>query len=147
MKTITREKVVAEIVGYEAYDGTRFDSEKECKEYENSWRQIIKRRFCDLVVAQTNICDLLGIGTEEDLVLCVLLKDKTDVDYANQYMNIDAITYCALFSDDDIGKEVFVYTTYDWEWMTRLGTFDEIVDKMKANIEYVKEKKKENYKK
>lgn len=144
MKEITKERVVKEVVCYEANDGTRFSDRDECRKYENSALNVVKVRFKKLVIGITNECCLMDTGCEDGDWYIVEIKNRDDVNTIAMYGSL--IGYHGdIVTDDDIGKEVII-GTYGDDDIWRAGTLDEIIDRirksyMKTKEMYEKEKR------
>jgi hypothetical protein len=77
MKKITKEHTkVEEYVMYQATDGTEFNSEVECAEYEASARGVLRGRLKEFIVNDRYNCwDLLG-GDEENQCLAIVVPSE-----------------------------------------------------------------------
>lgn len=123
MKEIKETREV--IVGYEALDGTRFQNENECKQYEKSARGAIKAQWQSIAKQQDHY-DCLYISDDD----CIRLIDLNSVErltIANMYAQ--SIGMSAPFSDDMIGKTVAVNTGYDDCDIFGIYTRQQMIDK------------------
>lgn len=50
MKEIKQSRIIEEVTGYEAFDGTVFKTEEECIKYEGTAEAVITKRFFSHVV-------------------------------------------------------------------------------------------------
>lgn len=112
MKTLT--KIITEIIGYEASDGTQFKTKEECEKYEQTAAYVIKERFKKLVVKEIEGCDLTNYGEaffnaapDEDWYYALVeIKNETDLQIAMAYAKLIGTKYN--FNEDMIGKRVIV---------------------------------------
>jgi hypothetical protein len=64
-----------------AYDGTRFDEEDECIEYEDAQRVVLRVRARQMAIKVTNGCELYnGEGFENNEAIVLVPKVKGDVE-------------------------------------------------------------------
>jgi len=138
MKAITTEKVVKEIIGYEAADGTRFATEGECKKYEESYKYILKQRFMELVVGLTTEYGLFGVGNDDVDLYVLTPKTQKDIDYIRQYVGTIDHYAPAKITDDLIGDELVIGIGYD-EWVSVYGTVETLHKGITAGIAYAKD--------
>lgn len=77
MKKITKERTkVEEYVMYQATDGTEFNSEVECANYEASARGVLRGRLKEFIVNDKYDCwDLMG-GNEENKCLAIAVPTE-----------------------------------------------------------------------
>lgn len=136
MREITKERVVKDVIGYEANDGTRFDSKEECQKYEKSALSVVKERFKRLIVGETYEDDLMNAGCEDGIWYIIKIKNGDDVNTAAMYGSLRGCSG-AIVTDDDIGKEVVIGTYDDYFW--RVGTLDEIINRIKTSFNSAKE--------
>lgn len=117
MKEIKRERIVIDVVGYEAVDGTQFDTREECEKYEKiTARAVIVERFKKLVVnyiEETTITDygqsFLGCGCGEGWYFALVkIKDETDLDTLRMYKELTRPSSSQRITEDLIGKEIIV---------------------------------------
>lgn len=115
MEIIKETRMVEEIKGYKAYDGTIFESKEECKKYESTANAVIINRFKQLVVKELEGCEitdwgngLVGIGTDEDWYYALVeIKNESDLMTAQMYQKISGCGKHG-FTEDMIGKRVVV---------------------------------------
>lgn len=138
MKELTREKVVTEITGYQADDGTIFRDREECEKYESTSRAVIKANFEKLVLAENNEYSLFmdyGNGQEDWRIVLIKIKNVDDLAVANMYSQISE-RRDNRFTTDDIGKELIVgvgdnYGTVD---CYVYGTVESLAEKFKRDL-------------
>lgn len=123
MREIKETRMIEEVVGYEAYDGTRFTSKEECRKYEDlTAKDAIIKKFSNLIVAmaeededitKANTCgaeDFVGSGVGEGCGLALVrIKDENDLYICNAYSEITSGKN--RFTEDMIGKEILVCVT------------------------------------
>lgn len=79
MEKITKEKTTFCTV-YKAFDGKEFNTEEECRKYENSAYGVISARYAAIPKVITNEYALLsGFGSEESNIEIVKVRDDSDV--------------------------------------------------------------------
>lgn len=130
MKEIKEIRTIEEVVGYEAFDGTRFVDKDECIKYEKlTAEDVIKRKFADLIVViveedeaitRGNYCDVEFVGSgcgEGNGLALVRIKDENDFNICNAYnklMHPKIVHDEYGFTKDMIGKDVIVLVTNDY---------------------------------
>ena len=128
MKEIKEIRTIEEIVGYEAYDGTRFADKEECMKYEKlTAEKAIKDKFKKLIVGmieELDFCDkgpaYLGSGCGEGMgYALVQIKDEADLNICNAYRELIKYHGERTFTEDMIGKEVLVIVTDDYYYSNR----------------------------
>lgn len=143
MKEIKTTRTIEEVTGYEAFDGTRFSSEVECRKYEDSAEGVIKARAEQYLIGETSIYGLLDEGSDECGVDIYNIPDKEAATIIAQYINIvtgDTNT-CV---DKYIGKELVIFWNYDrdYAWFNTLdGIIKNIKNNYKTAIAYTTERK------
>lgn len=83
MKEIKKEvkrEVVDTIIEYYAYDGTKFDSEEECKKYESTVVCLVNYKVNDCRVGESDDAWKLMGGYEDHSVVAFKPKCESDVD-------------------------------------------------------------------
>ena len=127
MKTIKETKEV--IVGYEALDGTRFDTEKDCRDYENSAVCAIDKQFLDFSSEKRVIYYSVN---EDDSIFLVDITSPERLTLANMWAKAHFGT--TPFKESMIGQKVAVNTGYgcDYEWV--MGTREEMIAAFIKNI-------------
>lgn len=131
MKEITTTKTIT--IGYEAFDGQRFNTAEECTKYEQSAKGVIRKSAEDLMVGKArSVESLYDCFCCED-ALCVW--DITNADHlqiVNQYL--DNIDYGVRVDPKYIGKRVAAIAgAYDG-WATVLGTEEELREQFNARL-------------
>ena len=107
MKAITKTQEI--VVGYEAEDGTWFNSEEQCRAYEQTARSVIKTQWQKL----GNVFNEHNIPFSfEDCVRVIDVKDMNTVVTVNMYGK-ECCWWDSVISSDMIGKRVAVVTGYD----------------------------------
>lgn len=133
MKKIT--KMVEQVIGYKAADGTVFTSELDCKAYENSARAVMAKAKDELVVFHTDAESLFGCETmtsSDYLVEFYRIKNAHDLTVLNQY--VSSLEYAEsnknLVPVDAIGNVVGVSYSYDSEYACYIGTIGEYCNRL-----------------
>jgi hypothetical protein len=112
---------------YEAVDGTQFDSEDECRTYDNSAYGVLKGRLANIAILKTTECDLYnGAGSDENKAYVVIPKDEEEVKTIQQlaYLKAYGEEWKKKYSDMvAVGKVLAVTIAYedDGLWITDLG--------------------------
>lgn len=131
MKEITREKTVVEVRGYEAVDGKWFDTKDACIEYEKSAKCVLAKELEPYKKGETNAYMLYDEeGSEEHAIEMYYIADADVLHKLNIYRNmIDS--HVALIDDKYIGQTVIIFRGYDLDYAFNLGTFEDIVGRMR----------------
>jgi len=147
MKEIVKERVIKEVTGYEATDGTMFKTKEECEKYENSSLAAIRGMFRNLMVdepfPECSIYEDFGYGSEEYFFCVVDIKDEEDLKVALMYQNEVAPNSAIQFNPTMIGKRILVGIG-DWErgteWYGNLcsiqGEIPDLMKKLKKKLTY-----------
>ena len=92
---------------YEAYDGTRFDNENDCVEYETNIKTILKEweNVPKLEYSEESLH--LG-GGYSDVHYVIYCRDEKDVEATNTYLKECGGRVTDLVSSEDVGKRVVV---------------------------------------
>ena len=124
MKTITETKEI--VVGYEAADGTRFASEKECRDYEESAGFVIENQF-RAISAPTNSKPEF-YASEDDYYYLVDLSTPERLTIANMWATrIDKGCKDNLpFKESMLGKKVVVARGWGDDWIWVMGTREDL---------------------
>ena len=83
MKEVKKEvkrEVVDTIIEYYAYDGTKFDSEEECKKYESTVACLVNYKVNDCKVGESDDAWKLMGGYEDHSIAAFKPKCESDVD-------------------------------------------------------------------
>ena len=83
METITIQETKY-ITKYKAIDGTIFNSDSECKKYEESAKCVLLYKYDKLLLVTNTEWELFGIGSEDDIIDVVELKYSSDIDLIMQ---------------------------------------------------------------
>lgn len=128
MKEIKETRTIVEVVGYEAYDGTRFVDKAECEKYEKlTAEEAIKENFVKLIVKMVEEDEDItrgnyirseeyigaGVGEGNGYAL-VRIKDEDDVNICNAYKKLVKHNYGKQFTNDMIGKDIIVFVSDDY---------------------------------
>lgn len=130
------------VICYKAYDGTMFNTSKECDEYERSSKENIIKKFKETVVKKTlegstmTYCkdgsDMFPMSAPDECwyYSLVRISNETDLKIAQMYQDIAFPNAKRKFTEDDIGKELIVtigesYGEHCFIW----GTIDECARK------------------
>ena len=117
MKEIKVTKTIEEVVAYEAFDGERFDSRDECKKYESTAEAVIEKAFFELItretgktfddsiIAECDIYEHFGYGSEEYYYAIVEIKDESELEIANRFYEIKKGTG---IPREYIGKKILI---------------------------------------
>lgn len=118
MKEIKRTRIIEEVTGYEASDGTVFKTEDECVKYEGTAEAVITKRFFSHVVKGSKdrgVVDPRGTiilqGYEEDVDVLYDMKDEEAVKDFEMYAQLKE-HYCG---DQDVSKykgEIILVSLY-----------------------------------
>ena len=92
---------------YEAYDGTRFDDESDCIEYENNIRTIVAawEKVPKLEYSEESLH--LG-GSSYDTHYVVCCRDQCDIDAVNAYIKECTGDTGERFTDKYVGKRIVI---------------------------------------
>lgn len=133
MEKIT--KMVEQVIGYKAADGTYFTTEEQCKEYEESAKCVIRNAVKELIVIATDAESLFGCETmtsSDYLVEFYRIKNAHDLTVLNQYISL--LTYGDksqnLVPVGAIGNVVGVSYSYDSEYACYIGTIGEYCNRL-----------------
>lgn len=108
MKTFTTSKEV-----WIAKDGTEFNEEQKCKDYEQSLECTINAAWNKIPKTEIYYDELFWSGCDEDCLMIIKPRNMEDVKIVNMKCNLkeaDCLT------QDDIGKEITFQTYYDGEY-------------------------------
>ena len=120
-----------------ANDGTEFSTREQCEEYEKSAKGVIKGRYANLVVAESDEYCFFGAGSEENQIDVVKIKSQEDADVVAQMilhvngdpeLNEDQKNKMQRALDED---DVLVLRwTYEKDWLYIVNTRDGIIEHM-----------------
>lgn len=143
MKELKRTETIEKVIGYEANDGTYFDSKEECEKYEKSAFAVVYERFRKLVVKELyehEIFENQGYGSEEYVYYLIDIKDDNDV---NTYNHFAQFTEGKRIIDNSyIGKRILVgtgnhYDDWSYRYLYIKGTIDDLKKQFAEDMEYV----------
>ena len=129
MKTIEK-TIETPIVVYQAYDGTEFSREDECKKYEDSATTVLISKLSDCVIAKPTDTEWFD-SNEDNTYRTLVPTTEYQINTMNQlyfmYGGRDKME--PMFTKDDIGKIILLGYRYyssdpDWIWFYK---FDDIV--------------------
>lgn len=143
MKELKRTETIEKIIGYEANDGTRFDSKEECKKYEKSALGVVYERFKKLIVKEiyeSSVFTNQGYGSEEYVYYLIDIKDENDVDTYNHFAQFTEGKQT--IDNSYIGKRFLVGAGFcfdDWKYRTLYikGTIDDLKKQFAEDMEKV----------
>ena len=78
MERITKERKTTYSV-YVACDGTEFDTEKACVEYENSAQGVLFARYKSCVINTFSEYELFNVGSDENYIDVVKMETDSDI--------------------------------------------------------------------
>lgn len=127
MKAI--KETVEKIVGWEAWDGTRFSSEDECKKYEHSAIVVLRERYENMVTNKGFEKDGESFAScvsfdYETIYQLVHVRDANDLMSLNQFRNMLSATWGKEIDYSYIGKDIVVANS-EGEPCWFIGTIDE----------------------
>jgi hypothetical protein len=137
MKEIKESRIIEEVTGYEAFDGTVFKTEDECIKYEGTAEAVITKRFFSHVVKGNKDYGVVDPwstkilhGYEEDVDVLYHVKDDEAIKDFEMYAQIKENGWGA---NQDVskykGKVVLVHIyNYDEERCFIEGTEEEILE-------------------
>ena len=119
-KNIKKVQKIEEVITYEAYDGTVFKTEEQCKKYEETARAVIEKAFYSLMIherpfPECGIFEDFGYGSEEFEMAVIDIKDVNDLEIANRYFAFHQGTNPRLIGAEYIGKRVLVNMGYVYD--------------------------------
>ena len=81
MQIETKEIIKKEYVNsYVAIDGSRFNSENECKKYEESAKMVAYSKYLPLVIYRKSEYEIYGTGSDEYEIDIIKIKQIEDID-------------------------------------------------------------------
>ncbi len=144
MKELKRTETIEKIIGYEADDGTQFDSKEECEKYEKSALGVVYERFKKLIVKKYVECDVFtnyGYGSEEYEYFLIDIKNINDLNVYNHFLQLTESKE-NIIDESYIGKRILVSAGFEYDdWKHRTlyvnGTIDDMVAKFTKDMEKV----------
>lgn len=132
MKAIKETRIIEEVKGYEAMDGTFFYDECECKKYEESARAIITARAKGYMIYSGSQYDLYDELSFDNGLEIYDIKDADAAKAVAQYVIIKTDNQTETLFDKYIGNKVILNWSYDEEYCWWF-TLDEFIKQIKAN--------------
>lgn len=130
-------ETIEKVIGYEAFDGTTFLNESECKEYEGKAVNVAYKHFKELFVNKTTEYYLVGdifYGPEYHDFAVVEIKSKEDIKTIELYAQFTAAKD---FTVDEkyIGKKILLSLgnnddSHEWRHLRNYGTIDEVINRI-----------------
>jgi len=134
MRTITKERTVTELIGYEAIDGTIFNASvfgengnekarKECLEYEKSAKAVIASKVQNFKIGESNEYAMF-CGCEDNRIEIFNPKTEQELYELQVYLKSKYSTSKDLFTDERskriyrVGNEIIINWNFDEEWFT-----------------------------
>lgn len=113
-------KIEKTAIVYEAFDGTRFDCEEECKKYEASAYGVLKKRVMEMSLPNpdTDFANLMGDDLE---YLVVHIENEAALLTVNSFIELNNKDRSALIPASDIGKVVVLVIRCDGDWVWRIN--------------------------
>ena len=150
MERITKERKTTYNV-YVACDGTEFDTEKACSDYENSAQGVLFARYKSCVINTFSEYELFNVGSDENYIDVVKMETDSDINTILQLQILfnghvkdkNTIWYNKLKSYFDKGSIFFILRGYEndafWVSNNLEESIQNIVNKvdntLKVNIE------------
>ena len=139
------EKVVKEVNGYIADDGTWFKYKEECEKYEESAKMVLFSMIKEKMIAETNIYGLIHEGSEDDGVEIYNVDSLETVELLNRYIMLNTYEKKKdLFKTDMIGKKIIVCWSYDRDYCWSKGTIEDLLNEIKERYDKVVNKTESN---
>ena len=144
MKEIKRTETIEKVIGYEANDGTRFDSKEECEKYEKSALGVVYERFKKLIIKELYECEVFenqGYGSEDYVYYLIDIKDENDINTYNHFLQLIESKE-NIIDESYIGKRILVGAGFDYDnWSCRhldiKGTIDDMKKQFAKDMEEV----------
>lgn len=145
MKEITVTKTVVEVTGYEASDGTHFNTKEECMKYEQSAEAAVNKMFEDICVkpygdnnarlSECAIFESFGYGSEDYYYVIADIRSENELKIANMFSEMYCPKYGNKLNPNHIGKRVLIAigNNYDQTFYVR-GTEEEMVEEFKKTM-------------
>lgn len=119
MKELKRTETIEKIIGYEANDGTHFNSKEECEKYEKTAFAVVHERFRKLVVKEMSEYTMFmdyAVGSDEYIYALIDIKTENDMNTYNHFVQFTNDS--KIIDETYIGKRILVsldYESEDWE--------------------------------
>lgn len=150
MERITKERKTTYSV-YVACDGTEFETEKACIDYEKSVQGVLFARYKSCVINTFSEYELFGVGSDENYIDVVKMEDDSDINTILQLQILfngyvkdkNTIWFDKLKSYFDKGSFFFILRGYEndafWVSKSLEESIQNIVNRvdntLKVNIE------------
>lgn len=135
MKVNTRTKTIEEIMNYEAFDGCCFNTEEECRKYEQSAFGVAKvnaLRLRNNARAEYDVFEYTG--SDCNIAMVFDIKDADALQIVNTYLH-SISNYCTCLIDPKyIGHKVAVLFGECEDWYCVMGTQEEMLATLTKNI-------------
>lgn len=135
MKELKKEKVIEEIVGYEAVDGKIFSTKEECQKYEQSAAYVIACDFENVIqdkpFSESAIWEGYGNGSDEFMLGIVDIKDANVLEIVNRYLKQREVS---LINPDFIGEKVLFNIGYVYEEKIHCQSCPQTMDMLVKNF-------------
>lgn len=122
-------------IEYEAFDGTTFKDEVQCKKYENSAECVIRSRCLSHCVNTTLFGEDFIDLCNEGHVYGIYIDSKETLDHIIMFFNYYQNTTCVKkLTDDMIGKKIIIASNdeNDYFWMYE---YEKIINSFKSLFE------------
>lgn len=136
MKKVEKERKIQETI-FVAVDGTEFQYESECSEYEKTVRCVLNARYEKLVVRRSDEWETFRVGCEDNVIDFIRIKDEKDIDTVTElyvYLNGLSDKKCdraqEFMSSLHIGVNL-ISRGYEMDYMSIIGTPDTIFQRLK----------------
>lgn len=118
MRKIANEVMVKKIeTKYEAVDGTMFNTEDECKKWEESYQCTIRNSFKKIPQIRIDGARCYTeSASEDDEVFALLPRDFEDIKIINAYVSATIGGATSGFTQEDIDKVLILNFGYDHDW-------------------------------
>lgn len=136
------EKVVKEVNGYYAEDGTFFRDKDECIKYEESAKGVIYNMIKPYMIGKTDPYELFNSGYSDNRIEIFMVEDIKTVELLNRYiaLNVDNIYLDREYvTKNMIGKEIIMEWTYEGDYCLVHGTMEDVFAHIQAEYEKAKE--------
>ena len=134
MKELTKTVTTTEVTGYEAFDGTVFQSKEECRKYETSAATVAKQAAWHYLVADRGEYDLFRY---DDVGLLIFdVPDIKAFGIIANWANLCGVWDANRFTPDYVGKRVGFYQTCgDFEFVPEFATKEAMLTYFTKHIE------------
>jgi len=135
MEAIKVTKTIEEITGYEAFDGTWFREEEECRKYEQSARGVASKAALSKQIGSVYADDAFPAFSIccEDRIVTYDIKTAEDLQIVNTWLNL--LPDKRIIDSKYIGHKVLVDIWIDEDGATIMGTRQEMEEKCKKMLD------------